>query len=180
MHADSRLFVDKYVYACIMARGHQLVRTAQPVLGQRALILTTACLPHIIMRIRKRDTQELVARVKEYVADGAHARAGLADIARELAVSPSYLARTFRRNAEVPIHRYALRLRLQRATSLVATSDDLARLALELGFASHSHFSTAFRRWTGYSPTVYRARMREAHVPETPPSLTRPVDVRPL
>jgi AraC family transcriptional regulator len=115
------------------------------------------------MRIRKRDTHELVTRVKEYLANRAHARAGLADIAREVAVSPSYLARTFRRIEEVPIHRYALRLRLQRATLLVATSDDLAGLALELGFSSHSHFSTAFRRWTGYSPTVYRARIREAH-----------------
>jgi AraC-like DNA-binding protein len=113
------------------------------------------------MRIRKRDAKELIRRVKEYLAQGSPARAGLKEIARAVDVSPSYLAQAFRAIEQMPVYRYALHLRLQRAASLLPDHDNLVRLALELGFASHSHFSTAFLRWAGCTPSVYRARMRQ-------------------
>jgi AraC-like DNA-binding protein len=114
------------------------------------------------MRIRKRDAKELVGRVKAYLAHGSPARAGLAEIAGAVHVSPSYLAQAFRAIEQMPLYRYALHVRLQRAASLLARYDDLARLAVELGFASHSHFSTTFLRWAGCTPSAYRARMRES------------------
>jgi AraC-like DNA-binding protein len=39
-------------------------------------------------------------------------------------------------------------------------SDDLAQLALDLGFSSHSHFTTAFRHRFGETPAHFRARIR--------------------
>ena len=42
----------------------------------------------------------------------------------------------------LPLYRYQLRLRLARALDLLAQYDDLTSLGLELGFSSHSHFST--------------------------------------
>jgi AraC-like DNA-binding protein len=34
--------------------------------------------------------------------------------------------------------------------------DDFTRIALDLGFASHSHFSTAFLREFGITPSQFR------------------------
>jgi AraC-like DNA-binding protein len=66
----------------------------------------------------------------------------------------------FKKIERTTIHRYLVDLRLRRAASLLWGCDDLTTLALNLGFASQSHFSNAFRRWAGCPPGQYRARLR--------------------
>jgi AraC-like DNA-binding protein len=112
------------------------------------------------MRIRKRDVGELVARVKALVSDAASPKVRLSDISQAVGVSPSHLAATFKKAERTTIHRYLVNLRLRRAASLLAGCDDLTMLALNLGFASQSHFSNSFRRWAGCTPGAYRARLR--------------------
>jgi AraC-like DNA-binding protein len=112
------------------------------------------------MRVRKRNAGELVRRVKEFVSDHANVRARLAEISRAVGASPSHLAATFKQAERTTIHRYLVNLRLSRAASSLAGCDDLTLLALNLGFASQSHFSNAFRRWAGCTPGAYRARLR--------------------
>jgi AraC-like DNA-binding protein len=113
------------------------------------------------MRVRTRNTKELVAQAKEYLSRNTNARVRLADVARALGISPAILAPAFRSAENVSFYQYALRLRLRRAAALLSTSKDLATLALDLGFASHSHFSTAFLRWSGSTPSAFRARVRD-------------------
>jgi AraC family transcriptional regulator len=112
------------------------------------------------VRVRKRDVGELVARVKEIVSNAASLRVQLSDISRAVGVSPSHLAATFKKVERTTIHQYLVNLRLLRAASLLQGCDDLTTLALNLGFASQSHFSNAFRRWAGCPPGQYRARLR--------------------
>jgi AraC-like DNA-binding protein len=112
------------------------------------------------MRIRKRDVGALVTRVKEIVSNAAHPKVRLSDISQAVGVSPSHLAATFKKVERKTIHQYLVHLRLRRAASLLAGCDDLTTLALDLGFASHSHFSNSFRRWAGCTPGNYRARLR--------------------
>jgi AraC-like DNA-binding protein len=80
----------------------------------------------------------------------------LGEIAACVGVSPFHLARVFRRHARMPIHAYCMQLRLRAA--LDALDDDLTRLALDLGFSSHAHFTTAFRSSFGMAPSEIRAR----------------------
>jgi AraC family transcriptional regulator len=81
----------------------------------------------------------------------------LADVAQAVHCSPYHLARLFRRQAGLPLHQYLLRLRLAAALERLADGgQDLTRLALSLGFASHSHFSTAFRHQFGLAPSAFR------------------------
>ena len=84
------------------------------------------------------------------------------ELGRALGTSPSYLAEVFREIVGIPLHRYQLDLRLMRASELLGTQDDLASLALDLGFSSHSHFTTAFRRRFGKTPAEARALMRRS------------------
>ncbi len=55
-----------------------------------------------------------------------------------------------------PLYRYQLRLRLARALDLLGSYDDLTDLGLELGFSSHSHFSSAFRQTYGRTPAEFQ------------------------
>jgi AraC family transcriptional regulator len=118
------------------------------------------------MRMRKVDTQELIRRAKDYLAQTPETRAGLSQTARAVGTSPSTLALAFRTLERVSFYRYALNSRLARAAALLPTYDNLSRLATDLGFASHSHFSTAFHRWAGLTPSAYRAEFNR-----TPPGL---------
>lgn len=49
---------------------------------------------------------------------------------------------------------------LARALDLLPQYDDLTALGLDLGFASHSHFTTAFRQVYGRSPSEFRQSIR--------------------
>lgn len=100
--------------------------------------------------------QRLVDRAKIVLASDLARRWTLAEIAREVRVSPVYLTQVFHQVEGMPLYRYQLRLRLARALDLLAKYEDLSDLSLELGFSSHSHFSAAFRQAYGYSPSEFR------------------------
>ena len=81
----------------------------------------------------------------------------LDSIARAMYCSPFHLARQFRVMTGESIARYLLRLRLALALDRIAQGEtDLARLAAELGFAHHSHFSARFRSVFGTTPSAVR------------------------
>lgn len=86
---------------------------------------------------------------------------GLSAIADEVEVHPVHLARVFRDRHGCSMGEYARRLRLERATeALLATDLPIGRIAHGAGYADHSHFSRAFRRATGLSPSAFRRRHR--------------------
>lgn len=83
----------------------------------------------------------------------------LARIAREVGSSPFHLARSFKRAMGVSIHQHRLQLRLHASLAMLRDSrGDISRIALDLGFADHSHFTAAFRRRFGVTPSRYRER----------------------
>lgn len=81
----------------------------------------------------------------------------LADTARTVGYSPFHMARVFRAVTGSSVHSYAMRLRLRLAFDRIAGGErDLAALAAELGFASHSHFTLRFRQAFGQAPSILR------------------------
>lgn len=108
-----------------------------------------------------------VEEVRELLAVRPAHRWTLTEIGRAVHTSPYHLARQFRAATGETIARYLLGLRLALALDrLQEGEDDLARLAVELGFASHSHLSERFRHAYGRTPSQVRkiltARARPA------------------
>lgn len=100
--------------------------------------------------------QRLVDRVKLVLATDLARRWTLADIASEVRGSPVYLTQIFQQVEGLPLYRYQLRLRLARALDLLGEYENLTALGLDLGFSSHSHFTAAFRRMYGRSPSEFK------------------------
>ena len=81
----------------------------------------------------------------------------LSALARRVHASPFYLARSFRRLAGMPLHGYQLQARLASALDdVLDTALDFTTIGLRLGFSSHSHFTAAFRRAFGATPSALR------------------------
>ncbi len=100
--------------------------------------------------------QRLVDRIKLILAGDLSRRWALSEVAAASGCSAVYLTQVFQKVEGVPLYRYQLRLRLARALDLLAQYDDLSALSLDLGFSSHSHFSAAFQRAYGCSPSEFR------------------------
>ncbi len=81
----------------------------------------------------------------------------LAAVAALVGVSPFHLCRIFRRQTGRSLHAWRTELRVRAAAhQILDGADDLTRVALDVGFSSHSHLSTAFRSAFGLPPSRLR------------------------
>jgi AraC-like DNA-binding protein len=106
----------------------------------------------------------LVDRARAILAATLTRRLGLAQLAEACGVSPWFLVRVFKRVTGTTIHDYRERLRLRASLGPVAAGRDLSSIALDLGFAAHSHFTQAFRRAFGVTPSRFRQDARASDV----------------
>ncbi len=104
--------------------------------------------------------QKLVDRAKLVLSSDLSRRWTLAEIAVEVGVSPVYLTQVFQQVEAMPLYRYHLRLRLARALDLLGRYDNLTTLGIDLGFSSHSHFSSAFRQVYGRTPAEFQRSIK--------------------
>jgi AraC-like DNA-binding protein len=83
-------------------------------------------------------------------------------LARAARLSPAHFSRQFRREFGQSPHQYLLMRRLERAASLLLSTDrSVADVCLTVGLRSVGSFTTSFGRMFGMTPTQYRA----AHPP---------------
>lgn len=104
------------------------------------------------------DHRELAEACRMVVAQRLGDRMSLGEIAARVGISPFHLARVFRRESGLTIHAYVHQLRLRTALERVMDREDLARIAVDLGYATHSHFTAFFRRAFGATPSSLRLR----------------------
>lgn len=96
---------------------------------------------------------EVAHRVQSLLAADPAASYTLASIGAAVHYSPYHLARVFRRQTGMTISGYRTQLRVRLAALRVIDGGaPLAAVATDLGFASHSHLTTAFRRVLGLRP----------------------------
>ncbi len=96
-------------------------------------------------------------RAKELLAASVNGNISLAALAQECQLSIRHFTRAFRASTGVSAHGWLLRLRIEKAKTLMASSRRvLAEIALECGFADQSHMTRVFRRSIGLSPGAWR------------------------
>jgi AraC family transcriptional regulator len=102
--------------------------------------------------------RDLVDAARVVLACRFHDKLSPAELVRSVFSSPFHLARVFRRETGLSLHRQLTRLRLRHALEhLTDGKSDLFMLALDLGFSSHAHFRHAFRREFGSAPSRLRS-----------------------
>jgi len=124
-------------------------------------LLERCATPRLLPRSPRRDStvgdhRELAEACRIVVSKRLAERSSLVEIAALVGTSPFHLARVFRRDSGLTIHSYVHQLRLRTALERVMDGEDLSKVAADLGYASHSHFTAFFRRTFGAPPSSLR------------------------
>ena len=99
--------------------------------------------------------QQLVESAREAILVSLFDNLGVSEIAARLGVSVFHLCRVFRATTGLTLHAYRRDLRLRVALDLIpGHRGQLSSLALQVGFNSHAHFTAAFRKAFGVTPSI--------------------------
>lgn len=129
------------------------------VIGVFGNVMAVAFGERQVTQHERRERLDLVERARAVIGDSYEQNLGVAEIAARCGTSVFHLCRTFRGHTGQTLHGFRRDIRLRIALGrLPDHRRDLSRLAVDLGFVSHSHFTAAFRRHFGVSPTVWTAR----------------------
>jgi len=106
-------------------------------------------------------------RVKEAVALAPSDKWNVARLAGVANLSPFHLCHVFRESVGTSIYDYVMHERLaQTLDAVLDCGDDLTTIALDAGFASHSHFTARFKRFFGCTPAALRRAATAAKLAE--------------
>jgi transcriptional regulator GlxA family with amidase domain len=115
---------------------------------------------------REHAIPEWLRAARDLLAQSVERGRDIAGVASEVGVTPSTLARAFRRAYGRRPAEFARDLRLRRAVALVsAGTKSLAQIAAETGFADESHLIRCFRRHTGLTPGQFRTQQTRSARP---------------
>lgn len=97
----------------------------------------------------------------EYIEAHLGERVSLPTLANLARLSVHHFCRAFKRSVGIPAHQYQIHRRIEVAKSLLADRTmSVTEIALTLGYAHTNTFGNAFRKTTGWTPTVYRRELK--------------------
>lgn len=143
-------------YAALKAHGDDRLATEELALG----LLQEVSDQSVVMRGRggtEARRRRVIDAAKRFLNAELDSNPGLAEVSREAGCSPYHLMRLFRAATGQSLRGYRARLRVVTAMDRLAQGEtDLAGLAVDLGFANHSHLTNTFRRLLGLTPGELR------------------------
>jgi AraC family transcriptional regulator, transcriptional activator of the genes for pyochelin and ferripyochelin receptors len=105
--------------------------------------------------------RSMVSRAKSILQSRIQSPPSLRDLARLLGTNKTRLKKCFPMVCGATVYGYLTVCRMQRACELLEDDDlTLSQIGAEVGYAEAAHFSRAFSRYFGLSPSQYRRRLR--------------------
>jgi AraC family transcriptional regulator len=100
--------------------------------------------------------------VLDYIESNLGGQLTLTELAGIADLSLHHFARMFKRTIGVAPYRYVLERRVERAKEMLRTArGSLVDISLAVGFDSQSHFTSAFGRMVGATPTEFQGFSRK-------------------
>lgn len=104
---------------------------------------------------RRAEQYSLAVKVME---DNLHRRLTVEELAEQCGISRVGLQKTFTKYAGMGVMEYYTRLRMQRASRLLAEGTNVRDTAAAVGFTDQNYFSTAYKRIMGNPPSQNRKK----------------------
>ena len=113
-----------------------------------------------LVRMQNNPEVTLTERVTEYLEKHIDQELRCTEIAEEFKMNPDHLTRLFRKETGISLKSFILSYKMDHARRLLKlTSMPVSQVAEKVGFVSFSHFSAAFRKTFGESPTQTRSNV---------------------
>ena len=104
---------------------------------------------------------KLVREVSAYVRRNITQKTSVEEMAKAMFISRTHLAARFKKESGMTLTDFILAEKAEEAKRLLTYTDkSLLAIGEYLGFSSQSHFTKAFRKYTGTTPSEYRQRDR--------------------
>lgn len=125
---------------------------------QGALEVTKAFLDYIY-NIQEAEVHATVEKSKIYIQEHLAEKLSVSSIAQMYYVAPAYFSRLFKKVQGEGCSEYITRVRMEKASYLLrSTALKTGEIAFQTGYTDKNYFSLTFKKFTGMSPTVYRAQ----------------------
>ena len=96
-------------------------------------------------------------RVQEFIDANLEEDLSLAELAEVADLSQFHFARAFRKSTGQTPQHYLMEQRIERAKQLLSKDDlPIVEISLRTGFKNQSHFTTLFRKFTKFTPKLWR------------------------
>ena len=119
--------------------------------------------------IRQTPAMKTYRKCRQYIDENFSEITSVSHVANHCEINFRYMSRLFKRFSKITPHDYIMRLKLNKAGTLLLTSDlpikDIAKI---VGFDDPYHFSRNFKMHHGQSPSKYRNSYLTAPPPTSP------------
>jgi two-component system response regulator YesN len=103
--------------------------------------------------------QKAIAYIEEHIEEGV----ALQHVAKQVHVHPSHLSEVFKKETGMSFGDYVVRKKLERAKELLVVSPaKISEIASKLGYEDVKYFGQLFKKYTGKTPTEFRAEASQA------------------
>ncbi|AJI94670.1 helix-turn-helix domain protein [Yersinia ruckeri] len=171
LQVDERVFADDkqitLLYRQFLLSCDWQDRANQLTLSSASTLLLTHMLRHYtqlqwaLPPVTGGLSPSVLNRVKDYIDSQLSESLLLSDLAAQAQLSEFHFARMFKQSTGLAPHQYVMKLRLEKAQSLLRYGTlPLIDIALVCGFSSASHFSHRFKSTFGYTASALRQEYR--------------------
>jgi AraC family transcriptional regulator len=160
---DSQLYLTQRAFYSRLSRG-----TVETLEAEETVIAIVAAVLRRAYETRRTPDKprsseahlDLVQRARKLLLNSITEKVTLQSLAGSLGVSEFHLCRVFHDVTGMTLHGFRTEVRLRRGLEMLGDSNaDLTRVALDLGFSSHSHFTDTVRRHFGSTPAAIRKHL---------------------
>lgn len=95
------------------------------------------------------------SKISSFIADNISQKLTIELLASQLDLSAYHFARLFKESFAMSPANYITGIRVEKSKRLINDGKSLTDIALDAGFCQQSHFTSCFKRLTGYTPRQY-------------------------
>ncbi|MFI3227650.1 MAG: AraC family transcriptional regulator [Clostridia bacterium] len=107
--------------------------------------------------IQRDDDDEVVAKIKKYVADNYQKNFSLENLSENLSISRSYMSTYFKEKTNVNLSTYITNYRIMKSLDLLKSTDmTVQEISDEVGIFNVNTFIRVFKKYIGTTPGSYR------------------------
>jgi AraC-like DNA-binding protein len=107
-------------------------------------------------------------KARNFIREHSDEELSLTQVAKAVNISPNYLSEKFKQVTGINFVDYVARSRFEKARGLLHDPNlRVSEIAFAVGFQSLSQFNRVFKKFSGKSPTEYRAGARQTELAPT-------------